>query len=247
MKRAKKMKFMPFWIAGYPTIKDSITSINLLLNYCDVLEIGIPFSDPIADGDLIQNANNVAIKSGFTTDDVFFCLENLLNPKNKPIIILCYLNTILQYGVGKFFQKLSTLKISGIVIPDLPPEEVDILENFNKIYSVNISYTISTNTSPERIKYIDEISNSFIYFISKPAITGVNNNLLDQSTIDKISEIKDIAKNEIYIGFGISNKSHIKQLLDTDIDGFIVGSKLIASQSPTELQNLLEGFAGSVK
>ena len=120
-KEENRLGFMPFWIAGYPTINESIERIKILLKYADVLEIGIPFSDPIADGVIIQNANKIAIKNGFKTKDLFSIIKNANKEFQKPVVILCYFNIVLQYGIENFMQEAKESGVKAILIPDLPP------------------------------------------------------------------------------------------------------------------------------
>jgi tryptophan synthase alpha chain len=237
-----RLGFMPFWLAGYPTINESINKMKILLEYCDVLEIGIPFSDPSADGPIIENAAKIAIENGFNTSDLFYCITKANEKFKKPIVILCYFNTVLQYGIEKFCQNANTAGINAVLIPDLPPEESELVKQHFDKYNIELVYIISTNTSIERIKYIDNISNSFIYFISKPSITGITNNEIPQETLDLIDKIRNLITNPLYIGFGISNKEQIKQYFKTKADGFIVGSKLISFDKNEELSMFLNSI-----
>jgi tryptophan synthase alpha chain len=234
-----KIKFMPFYMAGYPTIEESINNIKTLDKYADILEIGIPFSDPSADGVVVQSASQVAIQNGFNTSDVFDVISKV--KANKSIVILCYLNTTMQYGIEKFMKDASNVSVQAILCPDLPPEHRKMLTKYADKYNIDIVHIISTNTSIERVKFIDSIVNSFIYLVSKPSITGGNSDI-PQETIDYINKIKPIVKNPLYIGFGISNRDHINKIKSTDIDGFIIGSKIISlkgDEIEKYLQNVL--------
>lgn len=239
-KQKDKLMFMPFWMCGYPNIDDSIKKMELLLEYCDILEIGIPFSDPIADGVVIQNASKIAIENGFNTENTFEIIKKANQKHQKPVVILCYLNTILQYGIEKFMKAAKESNVNAVLIPDLPPEESEIIKKY--LNGIEIIYIISTNTSIERIKYIDNISNSFIYFISKPSVTGISEKNVEESTIKFINEIKFTITNPLYIGFGISNLEQIKQYSQTSADGIIIGSKLISLDSSELIESFISDF-----
>lgn len=223
--KKNKIKFMPFYMAGYPTKDESIANIKTLDEYADILEIGIPFSDPSADGSIIQNASQVAIQNDFNTSDVFDIISKVNT--DKPIVILCYLNTIMQYGIDKFMKDSLDVSVKAILCPDLPPEHRSMLTKYADKHSIDIAHIISTNTPIERVRFIDNIVNSFIYLVSKPSITGGNGDI-PHETIDYINKIKQIIKNPLYIGFGISERDHINKIKNTDIDGFIIGSKIIS-------------------
>ena len=239
IKKQNKFGFMSFCVAGYPDLEKSTKRMKILLKYCDLLEVGIPFSDPSADGKVIQNASKVAIENGFKTSDVFDSIKVANKDFLKPIVILCYLNTILQYGVGNFLQSCQECGVNALVIPDLPPEEVSILQG-NKNHNIELVFIISTNTSIDRVKFIDSISNSFIYFVSKPSITGLNNEKISQETINCINSVREITTNPLYIGFGVSNKKQVKEYRQTKADGFIIGSKIVSINSDNELELFLQ-------
>lgn len=227
-KKKNKANFMPFYIAGYPNKEESIQNIQILEEFGDILEIGIPFSDPSADGEVIRNASQIAIQNGFNTKDVFDIIKTI-NTK-KPIVILCYLNTIMQYGIHKFMQEASIVGIKTILCPDLPPEHRNILAQDASLYGIDIAHIISTNTPIDRVIFIDKLVNSFIYLTSRPSITGMQNDIPNE-TLEYINKIRPMIQNPLYIGFGISTRQHIETISKTKLDGFIIGSKIISLNS----------------
>ena len=233
------LAFMPFWIAGFPYKEQSIETMMSLLKYADVLEVGIPFSDPIADGVVIQQASKTAIEAGFKTSDVFEIITKANHNFKKPIVILCYLNTILQYGVESFVKQASLSGVKTLLVVDLPPEEIDIIKKHCDFYNLSISLIITTNTSIERVKFIDSICNSFLYFVSKPSVTGGREELVCEKTLNYINLVKQFVQNPVYVGFGISNKSQVLEYSKTKVDGFIVGSKLISLRYNDKIESFL--------
>jgi tryptophan synthase alpha chain len=213
-----------------------------LLKYADVLEVGVPFSDPLADGEVIQNASKIAIESDFKTQDAFKIIKEANKNFQKPIVILCYLNTVLQYGVGQFAKDATNAGVRAILMPDLPPEEADVVRGEMQKNHIELVNIISTNTPIERVKHIDSITNSFLYFVSKPSITGVSGQSISDETIEKINQFKSFIANPLYIGFGVSSKDQIAQYAKTKADGFIIGSKLITLEDKNKMIEFLNSI-----
>lgn len=236
--KMKKCKFMPYWLAGYPNFEKSLENTRVLMEYCDIIEVGIPHSDPIADGSVIQNAHRVAIENGFQTGDIFTFLEQL--NAQKPVVLLTYLNTILQFGVENFANSAKKNGVNAILVPDLPPEHCELIRPIFAEKNIKIIFIISTNTPLERVKYIDEISDYFIYFVCKPSITGVQNDI-EAETLEFLKNIKTFVKNPIFAGFGISNKAQVEKLSLSGADGFIIGSKFVNMNSE-EIRGVCVGF-----
>jgi tryptophan synthase alpha chain len=241
-KEQNRLGFMPFFMCGYPSVEESIARMKILLKYADVLEIGIPFSDPLADGEVIQNASKIAIENGFKTRDTFKIIQEANKDFQKPIVILCYFNTVLQYGVENFAKDAQSVGVNALLLPDLPPEEAGDIQKTMQKNNIELVNIISTNTPTERVKYIDNITNSFLYFVSKPSITGANNQPILEETIEKINQFKSFVKNPLYIGFGISSKDQVLQYSKTKADGFIIGSKLIMLDDKNKMIEFLNSI-----
>jgi tryptophan synthase alpha chain len=217
-----------YFTAGYPDLVDTATIIQQLENSgVDFVEIGLPFSDPLADGPTIQASSTQALRNGMTTSILFEQLKEIRKTVDIPLIIMGYFNPILQYGVEAFCEKCSEIGIDGLIIPDLP---VDVYNEtyktvFEKYGLINV-FLITPQTSAERIRFIDSISNGFIYMVSSASVTGSQSGFGKEQT-DYFKRIADMnLKNPQVIGFGISDKETFKQAT-AYAKGAIIGSAFI--------------------
>lgn len=217
-----------YFTAGYPKIDDTATIIQRLeKSGVDMIEIGLPFSDPLADGPTIQASSTQALKNGMTTEVLFNQLKDIRQSVNIPLIIMGYFNPILQYGVEAFCKKCQEIGIDGLIIPDLP---VDVYHDeykatFEKYGLINV-FLITPQTSVERINYIDSISNGFIYMVSSASVTGSQSGFGDEQT-NYFKRIADMnLNNPQIIGFGISNNETFTQATQY-AKGAIIGSAFI--------------------
>ena len=236
-----------YFTAGYPRINDSVDIIKALdKNGVDMIEVGIPFSDPIADGPIIQNSSTIAIKNGMNMSLLFDQLKNIRSTTQIPIILMGYINPIIQFGYDKFVDKLIECGIDGVILPDLPLLEYkkELKPFFDKN---NISFVslISPNTSIERVKEIDQISDGFLYVVSSSSITG-QNNLFDANQIKYFNSLNNIfLKNPKIIGFGISDKKSFDIACNYS-NGAIIGTKFINSLDALNLNKSIEKFVNSI-
>lgn len=227
LKEDKKLLSI-YFTAGYPNIDDTANIIESLeRNGVDMIEIGLPFSDPLADGATIQASSTKALKNGMTTEVLFNQLKDIRKSVNIPLIIMGYFNPILQYGVNAFCKKCQEIGIDGLIIPDLP---VDVYHDeykatFEKYGLINV-FLITPQTSDERIRYIDSISNGFIYMVSSASTTGAQLGFGKEQTnyFKRISNMN--LNNPQIIGFGISNNETFTQATKY-AKGAIIGSAFI--------------------
>lgn len=217
--------------AGYPTLNDT-KEIMLLLqnNGVDIIELGIPYSDPLADGLIIQQSSSVALNNGMSIEILFNQLENFRNQIHIPVMLMGYLNPILQYGFEAFCSQANKVGIDGLIIPDLPMIEFE--EEYQKIIKQNyldFIFLITPETSEERINKLDELSSGFLYAVSSSSTTGSQINWVDVKLyLKKLQQMK--LKNPILAGFGVSNKESFNHVC-TYTNGAIVGSAFIKSLS----------------
>ncbi len=234
LKKENKIAFAPFWILNYPTEKKSLEIIEKLAENSDILELGIPFSDPAADGPIIESADKLALKKGSTVKKSFNVIEKIRKKfPQKPIGLLVYFNLILAYGVEDFFKKCNSVGVDSVLVPEVSIDEIDrniegiknnSLKYFTEKYNVNLVFIVSTNTSEERRKKIYEFSKSFLYVVSSPSVTGLKSSL-NNKTDKIIKKIKKETEIPIAIGFGISKIEDIKRLKKENADGAIIGSE----------------------
>ena len=227
LKESKKLLSI-YFTAGYPNLNDTATILqNLEKSGVDMIEIGLPFSDPLADGPTIQASSTQALKNGMTTEVLFNQLKDIRKTVSIPLIIMGYFNPMLQYGVEAFCKKCQEVGIDGLIIPDLP---VDVYNNdykaiFEKYGLINV-FLITPQTSVERINFIDSISNGFIYMVSSASVTGSSSGFGVEQTsyFKRIADMK--LNNPQVIGFGISNNETFTQAT-SHAKGAIIGSAFI--------------------
>lgn len=217
--------FIGFITAGDPDL-DTTKEIILQMEQagCDLVEIGIPFSDPIAEGPVIQNANIRALKNKVTTDDVFAAVNDIKDTVHIPMVFMTYLNVLFKYGYDRFLQNAANAGICGVIIPDLPYEEKDELQSVAKNYGVQVVSLIAP-TSEERIKTIAADAEGFVYAVSSLGVTGVRSEI--KTDLESITAaIKAATDVPVAIGFGINTPEQAKHY-SSIADGVIVGSAIV--------------------
>jgi tryptophan synthase alpha chain len=224
----KKKILSIYFSAGHPNLEDTTSILKKLQSSgVDMIEIGLPFSDPLADGPVIQKSSSKALRNGMTTEKLFNQLEGVRKEINIPLIIMGYFNPIMQYGVEKFCEKCKLIGIDGLIIPDLPVSvyKDDYKELFDKHGLYNM-FLITPQTSVERINYIDKASKGFIYMVSSSGVTGVKSNFNEVQT-KYFKRIKSMNLNTpTIIGFGISNQQTFNSASECS-SGAIIGSAFI--------------------
>lgn len=217
-----------YFSAGYPNLNDTVQIIqDLEKNGVDLIEIGLPFSDPLADGPTIQASSTHALHNGMTTQILFDQLRNIRESVKIPLIIMGYFNPMLQYGIENFCKKCQEIGIDGLIIPDLP---VDVYADeykatFEKYGLINV-FLITPQTAEERIRFIDSVSNGFIYMVSSASVTGSQSGFgsEQESYFKRIADMR--LNNPQIIGFGINNKETFDQATQY-AKGAIIGSAFI--------------------
>lgn len=217
-----------YFTAGYPSLDDTVPIIKELENSgVDMIEIGLPFSDPLADGPTIQASSTAALKNGMTTSVLFDQLQNIRSEVQIPLIIMGYFNPMLQFGVEAFCEKCQETGIDGLIIPDLPVDvyQEKYQETFEKYGLLNM-LLITPQTSDERIRYIDSVSSGFIYMVSSASTTGAKTGFGEEQKnyFQRISKLE--LNNPQIVGFGISNNETFNQAT-TYAKGAIIGSAFI--------------------
>ncbi len=221
----KGKAFIPFITAGYPTLKDTERFVLKMEEAgADLIEIGIPFSDPIAEGPVIQHSSAHALKNGAFSDKIFDTVKNIRAKSDIPLVFMTYINPVFKTGFDNFFKKCDELNVRGVILPDVPFEEKSEVENPAKNYDVEIISLISP-ASNMRIKTIAQNSRGFIYVVSSLGVTGTRDKITtDLASIDGI--IRQTTATKTAIGFGISNVNQAKEV-SKYADGVIAGSAII--------------------
>ena len=235
-----------YFSAGFPNLNDTKSLIEgLSKNNVDMIEIGLPFSDPLADGPTIQASSTQALKNGMTTEILFNQLKDIRETVEIPLVIMGYFNPILQFGVENFLKKCQETGIDGLIVPDLPLE-IYLAEYKQLFESYNIAmvFLITPQTSAERIRLIDENSNAFIYMVSSASVTGSKDSF-DDNQLAYFERIEAMnLKNPQVIGFGISNKTTFQQAIKHQ-KGAIIGSSFIQFLKTNEIKDI-EKFIQSI-
>ena len=217
-----------YFCAGAPTLDGTADVIRTLAaNGIDMIEVGMPFSDPMADGPVIQDAATRALRNGMSLRVLFEQLRDIRRDVDIPLILMGYMNPVLHYGFEAFCQKCAEVGIDGIILPDLPFQ--DYIEHFKPIadrYDIRVIMMITPETSEERIRFIDEHTDGFIYMVSSAAITGAQNSF-DEAKLAYFNRINNMhLRNPRMIGFGISNKQTLESA-QQNAAGAIIGSKFV--------------------
>lgn len=217
-----------YFCAGCPSLDNTGEVIKTMQRRgIDMIEVGIPFSDPLADGPVIQSAATQALKNGMSLKKLFGQLKDIKDEVQIPLVLMGYLNPILHYGIEAFCQSCVESGVSGAIIPDLPFKDYqDILKPVADKYDLRIIMLITPETSEERIRFIDEHTDGFIYMVSSAAITGAQKSF-DDAKQEYFRRINDMnLRNPRMIGFGISNKQTLEAAQQNAV-GAIIGSKFV--------------------
>ena len=219
---------------GYPSIEATLKIVPLLADCgCDIVELGIPFSDPMADGATIQRASFKALENGVTTAICLDLAKKISKKTPIPLVFMTYFNPIYRYGLEKFCHDCVASGIDGLIIPELPPEEGDELGNLAGKSGVDLIYLLAPTSNEERIKLVAGKSRGFIYLVSIAGVTGARTEL-PPDLGEFIGKVKQIAKQPVCVGFGISTPEQAAQVAKT-ADGVIIGSKLIQLMETDDL------------
>lgn len=218
-----------YYPAGYPLLDDTLPILNELQNQgIDMVEIGIPFSDPMADGVVIQQAATLALKNGMTLKYLLSQLEFMRPTISIPVILMGYLNPIIQYGFEAFCSDCARVGVDGVIIPDLPfAEYIDSYREVAALHGLNVIMLITPETSEERVRLIDQNTDGFIYMVSTASTTGAQNsfNTQTKSYFERIANMN--LRNGCLVGFGISNNATYKAAC-LHSNGAIIGSRFVS-------------------
>lgn len=239
-----------YFTAGYPALDDTLPVLRQLeASGVDLIEIGIPFSDPIADGPTIQMSNHQALGNGMNLPKLISQLEGMRAEVSVPVILMGYLNPIMQYGIEKFCASMERIGVDGLIIPDLPMDEyIEFYEPIFKKHGLFNIFLITPQTSQERIRKIDAISQGFIYMVSSASITGAKTGISEAQVayFERINQMN--LENPRLIGFGISDRESF-QIASQYAHGAIIGSAFInvlskAKDLATDIPNFIQQIKG---
>ena len=248
LKKERKKAFIPYIMAGDPSL-DVTKEIVLLFEECgaDIVELGVPFSDPMADGPTIQRASERALKNGVTLKKVISQVEDIRQTTQIPIVLMTYYNPIFKYGIENFIRDSAKAGVDGVIIPDLPPDEAGDFINLSKSTALDTIFLLAPTSTDERVKKVTKASSGFVYYVSITGITG-SALLLDGSMETLISNIRKYTNKPIAVGFGVSAPDEASAVARLS-DGVIVGSAIVKRlhDSPDELKSYLMSIREAIK
>lgn len=250
LKSRNECALIPFLTAGDPNLETTAAALKILdQNGADFIELGIPYSDPLADGPIIQAAATRALQKGTQLEQVLELVETVSPNLTAPIILFTYYNPILNRGIKAFLSQIKKAGVKGLVIPDLPVDEASEVLELAATEDVEVILLVAPTSSRARITAIAEKSQGFIYLVSVTGVTGMRSQVQGRVK-DLLSEIRHITDKPIGIGFGISNREQAKELKEWGADAVIVGSAFVqrlATGNTTEGLRAIEEFACELK
>jgi tryptophan synthase alpha chain len=248
----KKPAFIGFTVAGDPDKNMSVRIARALIaGGTDILELGIPFSDPVADGPMIQKADERALGAGVTPSMVFDIVREIRTESDVPIVFLTYYNIVYHRGIERFYREANDAGVDGILIADMPVEESEEVCSVASRYGIDPIFLISETTSEERIKKIAAKARGYLYLIAALGVTGVRDKV-SGSGIDLLSRVRRHTSLPLAIGFGISRPDHVQIYAKAGADGVIVGSAIVEIvernlEDPYAMERELKNFVSVMK
>ena len=222
----RRPALITFITAGDPNIKATLEFLLTLDKYSDVIELGVPFSDPMADGKAIQKANVRALKAGTKVKDVLNVVREFRVYSDTPIVLMTYYNPVYRKGVEKFVSEAKKSGVDAMIVVDLPLEEAGHYLEVCERYDMGTVFLAAPNTPDDRLRAIDEASTAFVYLISLYGTTGAREKL-SQLAFQLLDRAKRVCTKPLAVGFGVSKAEHIRELVKAGADGVVVGSAIV--------------------
>ncbi len=237
---------IPYVTVGYPSIEATLKVVPILAQSgCDIVELGIPFSDPLADGATIQRASFHALENGVTPQICLEVAEQLSHKVDIPMVFMTYFNPVFSYGLQEFCSACAGCGVSVLIIPDLPPEEGSELESITRKQSLDLIYLLAPTSTEKRIRLVAERSRGFIYLVSVSGVTGTRDRL-PQDLGAFVSRVRKAASQPLCVGFGISTPEQARQVASM-ADGVIIGSRIIQLMEADKTMAAISDFAREIR
>ena len=244
--RQSRKALVAYVTAGYPSIDATLEVVPLLAEAgCDIVELGIPFSDPLADGATIQNASFQALHNGTTPAD---CLEvaRMIRARSKvPLIFMSYFNPVFSQGLEQFVTACAATGADGLIVPDLPPEEGTEIESLARAHGIDLIYLLAPTSTPQRIGLVAQHSSGFIYVVSVAGVTGTRE-VLPEGVNEFVGRVRTMTTLPLCVGFGISTAEQAKEVARCS-DGVIVGSRLVQLMEGVNRNRDVSRFVGQLR
>ena len=224
--QANHTALIPYITVGYPGVETTLKAVPLFAGIgCDIIELGVPFSDPLADGATIQRASYEALRKGVTTRVCFEVAQELRQQVGIPLVFMTYYNPVLKFGPEQFCSKCTEGGIDGLIVPDLPPEEGKELEKSTKRHGLDLVYLLSPASTEERIRLVTSRSSGFIYLVSLTGVTGARDRL-PEDLEGFVAKVRRRTEKPLCVGFGVSTPEQARRVARV-ADGVIMGSRII--------------------
>lgn len=243
----KKKAFIPYIMAGDPSLEKTRETVLLFERRgVDIVELGVPFSDPLADGPTIQRAADRALQAGVTLREVVQLVRDIRRDSQIPLVLMTYYNPVFRYGVGRFVNDAAEAGVDGVIIPDLPPEEAEELLVAATPAHLATIFLVAPTSTKERIRKITRASTGFVYYVSMTGITGSKLSL-DSSIHESLSAIRSTTKKPVAVGFGVSTPEEARAVAGS-ADGVIIGSAIVKRlwESPETLEEFIAELRGAI-
>ncbi|WCJ38391.1 tryptophan synthase alpha chain [Euphorbia peplus] len=251
LKKQGKVALIPYITAGDPDLSTTAEALKVLDSCgCDIIELGVPYSDPLADGPVIQAAATRSLAKGTNFDAILSMLKEVVPQLSCPLALFTYYNPILKRGINNFMSTVKDIGVHGLVVPDVPLEETKLLRDAALMKNIELVLLTTPTTPRERMKAIVEASEGFVYLVSSIGVTGARGSVNDRvQTL--LQDIKEATSKPVAVGFGISKPEHVKLVAGWGADGVIVGSAMVKilgeASSPEEGLKELATFTKSLK
>jgi len=251
LKKKKEKALISYIMVGYPSDTATLSAIRgLVRGGADIIELGFPFSDPIADGPVIQKASTGSLKNGTKIEKFFTLVKKIRNETNIPLVLMTYTNILYNQGFQKFISRAKNTGIDGLILPDMAIEEAKDYLNAAKSQKMDTIFLVSPNTEKTRLNKIAKVSSGFLYMVAVFGTTGVQSKI-HQYTIDALKSTKrSVKKTPVGIGFGISTEKDVKKYVSVGADAVIVGSaniKIMESTPKSKLEERIFSFTKKLK
>jgi len=242
----KESALIPFLTAGFPKPDLFLElALTILESGGDLLEIGIPFSDPLADGPTIQASSQEALSNGINVRKTFELCREIRKNTDKPLILMTYINPVLAYGLKEFAESCVETGINGVIIPDLPPEEASDWKDIAGEKGVDTIFLVAPTTNKERFPLINGYTSGFIYYVSTTGVTG-STKKLPEELIRNLEDVRKLSRWPVAVGFGISTPEQVA-MLAPHADGIIVGSAIIRKIQETDSDKVVDEIKTMIK
>lgn len=238
--------FIPYLTGGFPNKAAFLEHARALLEVADVLEVGLPFSDPLGDGPTIQRSSEHALQQGITIQDVFELIQELRRSSDKAVVLMTYYNPIYCYKGGEagFVRDLKAAGADGVILPDLPPDEGETLIEAARRVELDTVFLVAPTSTPERIGIVTAACRGFVYAVSVTGVTGARTSLPEEVP-GLVAQVKQVCDLPVAVGFGVSNAETARQVANV-ADGVVVGSAIInAIEQEQDLMALAREIAGA--